>query len=57
MYLNVKVATPAKGNGISHKPIKGTKYVYYEHGRRYDPKKGYTVPQNHIHWKDVNDNI
>ena len=45
MYLNVKVATPAKGNGISHKPIKGTKYVYYEHGRRYDPKKGYTVPQ------------
>ena len=45
MYLNITVETPAIGNGISHKPIKGTKYVYYEHGRRYDPKKGYTVPQ------------
>ena len=45
MYLNITVETPPIGNGISHKPIKGTKYVYYEHGRRYDPKKGYTVPQ------------
>ena len=45
MYLNITVETPAAGNGISHKPIKGTKYVYYEHGRRYDTKKGYTVPQ------------
>ena len=45
MYLNITVETPAVGNGISYKPIKGTKYVYYEHGRRYDPKKGYTVPQ------------
>lgn len=45
MYLNFRVETPAVGNGISHKPIKGKKYVYYEHGRRYDSKKGYTVPQ------------
>ena len=45
MYLNITVATPPIGNGISHKPIKGTRYVYYEHGRRYDSKKGYTVPQ------------
>lgn len=45
MYLNVTVATPPVGNGISHKSIKGTKYVYYEHGRRYDSKRGYTVPQ------------
>jgi len=45
MYLNITVETPAVGNGISHKPIKGAKYVYYEHGRRYDTKKGYTVPQ------------
>ena len=45
MYLNITVATPPVGNGISHKPIKGKRYVYYEHGRRYDPKRGYTVPQ------------
>ena len=45
MYLNITVATPPVGNGISHKPIKGTKYVYYEHGRRYDSKRGYPVPQ------------
>lgn len=45
MYLNITVATPPVGNGISHKPIKGTKYVYYEHGRRYDSRRGYTVPQ------------
>ena len=45
MYLNITVATPPVGNGISYKPIKGTKYVYYEHGRRYDSKRGYTVPQ------------
>ena len=29
MYLNITVETPAVGNGISYKPIKGTKYVYY----------------------------
>jgi len=45
MYLNITVATPPVGNGISYKPIKGTRYVYYEHGRRYDAKRGYTVPQ------------
>ena len=45
MYLNITVATPPIGNGISYKPIKGTKYVYYEHGRRYDSKREYTVPQ------------
>ena len=45
MYLNFRVETPAIGNGISYKPIKGVRYVYYEHGRRYDPNKGYTVPQ------------
>ena len=45
MYLNITVATPPVGNGISYKPIKGTKYVYYEHGRRYDSERGYTVPQ------------
>lgn len=45
MYLNITVETPAIGNGISYKPINGTKYVYYEHGRRYDPKKGYIVPK------------
>lgn len=45
MYLNITVETPPIGNGISYKPIKGTKYVYYEHGRRYDSKNGYTVPQ------------
>ena len=53
MYLNITVETPAVGNGISYKPIKGTKYVYYEHGRRYDPKEllnnnlGYFVVRNY----------
>lgn len=45
MYLNITAETLAVGNGISHKLIKGTKYVYYEHGRMYDAKKGYTIPQ------------
>ena len=45
MYLNITVETPSVGNGISYKAIKGTKYVYYEHGRRYDAKRKYTVPQ------------
>ena len=45
MYLNITVETPSVGNGISYKAIKGTKYVYYEHGRRYDSKRKYTVPQ------------
>ena len=44
MYLNITVETPSVGNGISYKAIKGTKYVYYEHGRRYDAKRKYTVP-------------
>lgn len=45
MYLIITVATPPVGNGISYKSIKGTRYVYYERGRRYDAKRGYTVPQ------------
>lgn len=45
MYLNITVEAPPVGNGISYKAIKGTKYVYYEHGRRYDSKRKYTVPQ------------
>ncbi len=45
MYLHFKVEVPASGGGISRKTIKGTTYIYYEHGRRYYSDKGYTVPQ------------
>lgn len=45
MYLNCRVEIPDKQTGISKKTIKGTTYIYYEHGRRYDPVKKYNVPQ------------
>ena len=45
MYLNFKVEIPASEGGISRKTIKGTTYIYYEHGRKYYSDKGYTVPQ------------
>lgn len=45
MYLNFKVEIPTERSGISRKSIKGATYIYYEHGRRYYPDKGYTVPQ------------
>lgn len=45
MYLDFKVEVPASKGGISRKTIKGTTYIYYEHGRKYYPDKGYTVPQ------------
>ena len=45
MYLDLKVEIPALGSGISKKNIKGTTYVYYEHGRKYYSDRQYTVPQ------------
>ena len=45
MYLNCTVEIPVDQTGISKKKIKGTTYIYYEHGRRYDPVKKYNVPQ------------
>ena len=45
MYLNCVVEIPDNQTGISKKTIKGTTYIYYEHGRRYDPEKKYNVPQ------------
>lgn len=45
MYLDLKVEVPALGSGISKKNIKGTTYVYYEHGRKYYSDRQYTVPQ------------
>lgn len=45
MYLNFKVEVPASEGGISRKIIKGTTYIYYEHGRKYYKDRGYTVPQ------------
>ena len=45
MYLRFRVEVPVSENGISKKTIKGTTYVYYEHGRKYYSDKGYTVPQ------------
>ena len=44
MYLYFKVEVPASEGGISRKTIKGTTYIYYEHGRKYYSDKGYTVP-------------
>ena len=35
MYLNLTVKIPEQETGISMKTIKGTTYVYYEHGRKY----------------------
>ena len=45
MYLDVTVEIPDLESGISKKTIKGTTYVYYEHGRKYYSEKQYTVPQ------------
>lgn len=45
MYLNFKVESPASEGGISRKTVKGTTYIYHEHGRKYYPGKGYTIPQ------------
>ena len=45
MYLNCIVEIPDNQTGISKKKIKGTTYIYYEHGRRYDSAKKYNVPQ------------
>lgn len=45
MYLDFRVEIPMAESGISKKTIKGTTYVYYEHGRKYYSDKGYTVPQ------------
>lgn len=45
MYLNIKVEVPASEGGISRKTIRGTTYIYYEHGRKYYKDRGYTVPQ------------
>ena len=45
MYLNFKVEIPKQKSGISKKKIKGTTYIYYEHGRNYYADKQYTVPQ------------
>lgn len=45
MYLNFKVEIPKQESGISKKIIKGTTYIYYEHGRKYYADRKYTVPQ------------
>lgn len=45
MYLNCTVKIPDNKTGISRKNIRGTTYIYYEYGRRYDPRKKYNVPQ------------
>ena len=45
MYLNMTVRIPELKTGISKKNIKGTTYIYYEHGRKYYSDKKYTVSQ------------
>ena len=45
MYLDIVVEIPKLKTGISRKKIKGTTYIYYEHGRKYYAGKQYTVPQ------------
>ena len=45
MYLNIEVKIPESKTGISKKTIKGTTYIYYEHGRKYYSDRRYTVPQ------------
>ena len=45
MYLWFSVKIPENQTGISRKKIKGTTYIYYEHGRKYYADKQYTVPQ------------
>ena len=44
MYLKFRVEIP-KAAGVSRKKIKGTIYIYYEHGRKYKKDKKYTVSQ------------
>ena len=46
MYLDQAVKIPENVAGITRKNIKGVTYVYYAYGRKYDPNKKYTVPQN-----------
>ena len=46
MYLKTQVKIPTDRVGITRKTIKGTNYVYYAYGRKYDPTKKYTVPAN-----------
>lgn len=46
MYLETQVKIPSDTVGVSRKTIKGTNYVYYVYGHRYDPVKKHTVPQN-----------
>ena len=46
MYLDYKVKIPDHKPGISRKTIRGVTYVYYAYGRKYDPKKKYSVPKN-----------
>lgn len=45
MYLDLTVKIPDLKTGISKKKIKGTTYIYYEHGRKYYADRQYTVPQ------------
>ncbi len=45
MYLDFRVEIPQQKSGISKKKIKGTTYIYYEHGRKYYADRQYTVPQ------------
>ena len=45
MYLDLTIKIPELKSGISKKKIKGTTYVYYEHGRKYYADRKYTVPQ------------
>jgi len=44
MYLDFTVKIPEGVPGITRKTLKGVTYIYYVHGRHYDPKKGYSVP-------------
>jgi len=45
MYLKARVPIPRPETGISLKTIKGTAYIYYEHGRKYNRKTRHTSPQ------------
>ena len=44
MYMDFLVDIPVEEVGISLKTIKGTTYVYYTDGRKYNSEKKYTVP-------------
>ena len=45
MYLDLTIKIPELKSGISKKKIKGTTYIYYEHGRKYYADRQHTVPQ------------